>query len=129
MKNNEQIDIFNKIIYNVPITDLNISDLENMKSLLEEELNQYNSNHEAFRKLQLKYLQSNNPLSIIPYIYNETRTLGNVYFKRQKDLLNAIDKALKEKCEHIWIDDIYECPLEKEVKIRYCTKCGNCHKI
>ena len=129
MKNNEQIDIFNKIIYNVPITDLNISDLENMKSLLEEELNQYNSNHEAFRKLQLKYLQSNNPLSIIPYIYNETCTLGNVYFKRQKDLLNAIDKALKEKCEHIWIDDIYEGPLEKEVKIRYCTKCGNCHKI
>ena len=126
---NEHIDIFNKIIHEVPITDLNLPDLENMKGLLEQEITALSSNKEAFRKLQLRYLQTNNPLSIIPYIYNETYTLGNVYFKRQQDLLKAIKKSIEERCEHIWIDDVYEGPLEVEYKIRYCTKCGNCHKI
>ena len=59
---------------------------------------------------------------IILYQFLTRRTL-NQLLKMQNNLLNSIQEILYNQCQHQWVNDIVEEPLEKERTICYCSKC------
>ena len=79
--------------------------------------------------MQETYLNSNNPLAILPLIYLETKNMDNLYINRLEQLNEALQSCISNMCNHEWVDDVYEDAMEREINIKYCTKCGNCHKI
>ena len=122
-------DIIDRIIYELPIENSNINDIIYFKNLIQEELNFKIANQNKIAGLQEKYLKSNNPLAILPLIYLETKNMNNLYISRLEQLNEALQTCISPRCNHEWIDDVYEDAMEREIKIKYCTKCGNCHKI
>lgn len=129
MSNIQTKDIIDRIIYQLPIENTNISEIISFKNLVQEELNFKIANQKKIISLQEKYLNSNNPLAILPLIYLETKNMDNLYISRLEQLNEALQNCISQRCNHEWVDDVYEDTMEREIKIKYCTKCGNCQKI
>ena len=62
--------------------------------------------------------QNNNSLGIIPYIYKSIDS--NSQLETLEKLLKCIEKKIFESCDHIWVNDVYEGPLEQEIHFRIC---------
>lgn len=122
-------DIIDRIIYQLPIDNTNINEIIYFKDLVQKELNFKITNQKKIITLQETYLNSNNPLAILPLIYLETKNMDNLYINRLEQLNEALQSCISNMCNHEWVDDVYEDAMEREINIKYCTKCGNCHKI
>lgn len=122
-------DIVNRIIHQLPIDNANINEIITFKNLIQKEINLKASNYKKIIYLQNKYSHSNNPLGILPSIYLESKYIDDLFLNRLEQFNNALEICIKERCNHVWIEDIYEDAMEREIKIKFCTKCGNCHKI
>ena len=48
---------------------------------------------------------------------------GSTFLEKQKALLNDIDEILIKECDHNWIDDVIDEPLDRSRNICYCSKC------
>ena len=62
-------------------------------------------------------------VSIIDKYKQESNLAGRVLSEQQNSIYLQIDKILYEKCEHEWIHDYIEEPLERERHICYCKHC------
>ena len=71
--------------------------------------------------------QNNNSLGIIPYIYKSIDS--NSQLETLEKLLKCIEKKILESCDHIWVNDVYEGPLEQEIHFRICKNCETFQKI
>ena len=71
--------------------------------------------------------QNNNSLGIIPYIYKSIDS--NSQLETLEKLLKCIEKKIFESCDHIWVNDVYEGPLEQEIHFRICKNCETFQKI
>lgn len=62
-------------------------------------------------------------LSIVDKYKEESIAAGRVLSEQQNSIYIKIDEILYEKCEHEWVDDYIEEPLERERDICYCKHC------
>ena len=62
-------------------------------------------------------------VSLIDKYKEETIAAGQVLSEQQNSIYLKIDQILYEKCEHEWVDDYIEEPLERERHICYCKHC------
>ena len=70
--------------------------------------------------------QRNKSLGIIPYIYKSIDSDSHV--KSLEKLLECIEKKIMESCNHDWVHDVYEGPLEQEIHFRICKNCETFQK-
>ena len=122
-------DIIDKIIYNIPIENKNIYEIKQFQNLIQEEIRLSHLNSKKIKKLKNKYSNLNNSQVILPLIYLNLKKSESLYLKNLEILNNALEKCIEKKCQHNWVEDIYEDMFEREIKIKYCLICGNCHKI
>ena len=102
-----------------------VEKLVNFKFCIEREYNSLND--------LLKNLESKNWIDIVNHdieIYakvaqykNTIKTTGYQFLEGQRKLLDDIDETLIKKCEHNWIEDTIDEPLERSKNICYCSKC------
>ena len=62
-------------------------------------------------------------VSIVDKYKQESIAAGRVLSEQQNSIYSKIDEILFEKCEHEWVDDYIEEPLERERQICYCKHC------
>lgn len=62
-------------------------------------------------------------LSIVDKYKQESIAAGRVLSEQQNSIYSKIDEILFEKCEHEWVDDYIEEPLERERHVCYCKHC------
>jgi len=62
-------------------------------------------------------------VSLIDKYKQETIAAGQILSEQQNSIYSKIDDILYEKCDHEWVDDYIEEPLERERPICYCKHC------
>ena len=62
-------------------------------------------------------------VSTIDKYKQESIMAGRVLSEQQDSIYLEIDKILLQKCQHEWVDDYIEEPLERERHICYCKHC------
>ena len=54
---------------------------------------------------------------------NNIEMSGQIFLEKQTELIRNIDEILLKKCDHNWIHDVIDEPLERSRDICYCGKC------
>ena len=102
----------------------NIEELINLKFDVEREINIL---HETFEKSKKSYLlNSANDLDIYKVFAKHRLNIefvGTTFLEKQTELLKNIDEILLKLCDHNWIHDVIDEPLERSRNICYCGKC------
>ena len=102
-----------------------VEKLVNFKFCIEREYNSLND--------LLKNLESTNWIDMVNHdieIYakfaqyrNNVPKIGNLFLEMQRKLIEEIDELLMKKCNHNWIEDSIDEPLDRSRDICYCSKC------
>jgi hypothetical protein len=102
----------------------NIEELINLKFAVERQIN---SLHESFEKYKRPYLlNSVSDLEIYKIFATHSINIelfGSSFLEKQTELLGNIEKILLNECDHNWIHDVIDEPLERSKNICYCSKC------
>ncbi len=102
----------------------NIEELINLKFMVERQIN---SLHGAFEKYERPYLlNSDKDLEIYKIFAIHSINIelfGSSFLEKQRELLVSIEKILLKECDHDWIHDVIDEPLERSRNICYCSKC------
>lgn len=102
----------------------NIEKLIQLKFSIERE---YNSLTDLFTNMEsINWINMSSDLEIyakLAFYRNTIETTGRQFLEGQKKLINDIDEILMKKCEHDWIEDVIDEPLERSRDICYCSKC------
>ena len=101
-----------------------LEDLVILKFTIEKQIN---TNKELLsnvsNNLNIRFISDKELINkIILYQFLTTKTL-NQLLMMQTDLLINIENILYRECQHEWVTDIVEEPLERERTICYCSKC------
>lgn len=102
----------------------NLEDLVILKFTIEKQIN---TNKELLsnvsNNLNIRFISDKELINkIILYQFLTIKTL-NQLLMMQTDLLMNIENILYRECQHEWVTDIVEEPLERERTICYCSKC------
>ena len=102
----------------------NIERLIQLKFSIERE---YNSLKDLFTSMEnINWVEMSNDLDIysnLALYRNTIETTGRQFLEGQRKLINDIDEILMKKCEHNWIEDVIDEPLDRSRDICYCSKC------
>ena len=102
----------------------NIEKLIQLKFIVERE---YNSLEDLFTSIagtDLVHMTKDLDIYAKLLLYrNNMEIIGRQFLDLQKNLLNDIDELLMRKCEHNWIEDVIDEPLDRSRDICYCSKC------
>ena len=105
-------------------SNTNIEKLIQLKFSVERE---YNSLNNLFTNIEnINWVNMSTDLDIYAKLslYRlSIETTGRQFLEIQQKLINDIDEILMKKCEHNWIEDIIDEPLERSRDICYCSKC------
>jgi hypothetical protein len=116
-----------RILSKISINDKSELDLlVNFKFTIKSEID---ASKEAKNKMENYFkdlTQRNKSLGIIPYIYKSIDSDSHV--KSLEKLLECIEKKIMESCNHDWVHDVYEGPLEQEIHFRICKNCETFQK-
>lgn len=109
---------------NNSLNDELLDQLVNLKFLINKTMS---SSSEFIRSIEETniplYTNDLNILNIIGKYQNKNIKNNDDLLKQQKNLYIDIDKILLKNCDHEWIDDVVEEPLERERNICYCKHC------
>ena len=102
----------------------NVEKLIQLKFVVERE---YNSLTDIFTNMEnINWIHMSNDLDIyatLALYKNNMEITGRLFLELQKKLINDIDETLMKKCEHNWIEDVIDEPLDRSRDICYCSKC------
>lgn len=114
--------IFNTTTTNYSVDKLN--KLIELKFTIEKEIS---AAEILFKKIsEINLLDITQDLDIVSkltiYKYNINH-ISSSFLEIQKSMLITIENLLNKHCEHDWIYDIIDEPLERSRQICYCSKC------
>ena len=107
-----------------PSSAHNLEELINLKFAVER---QFSILFETFKKAKEHRLVNTSADLDIYAIFavnnNNIETNGELFLEKQTELIKSIDAILLKKCDHNWIHDVIDEPLERSRNICYCGKC------
>ena len=114
-------------------TTYNMEELINLKFSVERQISTLHETFEASKKYKnMRYSRSsyseNSTANLDIYEvferhHGNIERFGTSFLERQTELLRNIDEILLKLCDHNWIHDVIDEPLERSRNICYCGKC------
>lgn len=101
----------------------NIEELINLKFNVEKQINNI---HTSFEKSKNNLVSNSKDINIYKVFATYSINIeffGSTFLEKQKVLLNDIDEILIKECDHNWIHDVIDEPLDRSRNICYCSKC------
>jgi len=101
----------------------NIEELINLKFNVEKQINNI---HTSFEKSKNNLVSNSKDINIYKVFATYSINIeffGSTFLEKQKALLNDIDEILIKECDHNWIHDVIDEPLDRSRNICYCSKC------
>ena len=105
------------------INTKNIEVLIDLKFAIEREFSVLDDTFKKTKERRYKTMEEDIDINKIFRLYeNNIEKYGNIFLKKQTELLQQVDDILLQKCKHIWIDDVIDGPFSSR-NICYCNKC------
>jgi len=102
----------------------NLEELINLKFAVERQFSILFETFEKAKEYRLVNTSADLDIYALFAVYdNNIETIGQLFLEKQTELLRSIDEILMRKCDHNWIHDVIDEPLDRSRNICYCGKC------